>query len=301
MRRWRRKTGLERGTRGVRRCGAALALASLLAALPGAAGASAPGGVAETVPLWMHGPGAAGFAEEVPLWRRAPALPAASSDGGATLGASRPTETARRNARALLPALLSGLVPGAGQVRNGALLRGLGYFAVEVGGWIAYGAFRDGARDRLEEVARLTEYWDHTRYQDVATNPDSCSQYGCTYGLWSAEADSEIVRLAASDRTRYYEYLTREAYACGWASTLSRSIYRETWDDREAMLDAKRWMGRVIFLNHLVSAVDAFIGARARQIELGPGTRLDMNLRGLPPRVAATVRVTHRFGGPPRQ
>jgi hypothetical protein len=287
--------------RGVRGVVAALAIACLLASLPGAAGANAASGVPETVPLFLQGPGAAGFADGVPLWLRASHLPAASSDAERALDASQPQAAARSNARALWPALLSGLVPGAGQVRNGSLLRGLGFFAVEVGGWIAYGAFQAGSGERLDEVARLSAYWDHTRYQEVATDPDSCALHDCTYGLWSAEADSEIVWLSQSDETRYYEYLTREAYACGWDSTLSRSIYRETWDDREAMLDAKRWTGRLIFLNHLVSAVDAFIGARSRQIDLGQGTQLKMDVRGLPPRMVATVRVTRQFGGPSLQ
>lgn len=276
---------------------AALAIGAL-ACLPGAVGARAASSAGGAAPLLMRGPGAAGFADGVPAALRVSVAPSVSASAAQALDASQPRAVARRNARALWPALLSGLVPGAGQVRNGALLRGLGYLAVEVGGWIAYGAFRDGARERLGEVARLADYWDHARYQEVATNPDSCAFYGCTYGLWSAEADSEIVRLSGSDPTRYYEYLTREAYACGWNSTLSRSIFRETWSDRDAMLDAKRWMGRVIFLNHLVSAVDAFIGARARNVDLGAGTQLEMNVRGLPPRVAATVRVTRQFGGP---
>jgi hypothetical protein len=297
MTRHGRTPGNEGRTGGARQAFAGLALTCLLALLPSAAGANAASGVTDTVPLWMRGPGAVGFAEGVPLWLRASALPGASSGARAALDASPPRDIARRNARALWPALLSGLVPGAGQLRNGSLLRGLGYFAVEIGGWIAYDAFRDGSRERLGEVARLAAYWDHTRYQEVATNSDSCALYGCTYGLWSAEADSEIVQLSQSDRNRYYEYLARDAYACGWDSTLSRSLYRETWDDRETMLDAKRWMGRVIFLNHLVSAVDAFVGARTRHIDLGQGTHLEMDVRGLPPRMAATVRVTREFGG----
>lgn len=275
----------------------ALAIVCLAAWPALAPSARASGQASAAVPLWLHGPGAVGHPGGVPPWLGASSLPLAAT--AQPTGPSRP-RTAGRNARALGPALLSGLVPGAGQVRNGSLLRGIGYFVVEAGSWLAYASFRAGARERLGEVARLAGSWDPTRYRQRASDPDSCLRYGCQPGRWSAEADSEIVRLGTNpDDMRYYEYLTRDAYECGWDSTLTRSIYRESWNDREAMLDARRWMGRVIFLNHLVSAIDAFIGARAHQVSLGHATHLKWDVQGLPPRVETTVRLTRHFGGPP--
>jgi hypothetical protein len=275
--------------------GTTIALALLLAAT---ARADAP------VSLIARGPGSPAAVGTVPLWARAGVAPTPLA---ARFGATQSTGTraaASGNAKALWPALLSGLVPGAGQVRNGALLRGLGYFAIEIGGWVAYGAFRDGGKERWADLGRLadarTGSWEYERYHARAPDPDSCTAYGCVYGLWSETSDQEIRDLQTrEDRGRFYEYLTRDAYACGWDTPASRALYRGVWNDRESLLSAKRWAGRVILLNHFVSAIDAFIGARARRMQLDGQTQLSLDLHGLPRRIEPELRVTRRFGGPP--
>ncbi|MBM3316918.1 MAG: hypothetical protein FJY75_03605 [Candidatus Eisenbacteria bacterium] len=246
--------------------------------------------------------GQAGLAWAEPASRRAgTGQGRAGAPGGAhwlAIGSPSPSPPERRgNARALLAALMSAAVPGAGQLRNGAVLRGLGYFVLEVSGWVAYGAFRQSSREKRDEYAAFAgRHWDYERYHTRAPDPDSCSVYGCPSGMWSQPSDDEIAAsLESANRDRFYEYATRDAYACGWDSPDSRSIYRGLWKDRESALEAKRWTGRAIFLNHLVSAADAFIGARSLGLDLGERTQVRMHLRGSPLDVRPEVRLTHRF------
>jgi hypothetical protein len=207
------------------------------------------------------------------------------------------TDRRRGNSRALLTALMSAAVPGAGQLRNGSLLRGLGYFAVEVTGWVAYGAFQQSSREKRDEYGDLAaDDWDYSRYHTRAPDPDSCAFYDCGCGLWSPDGDAEIVaRMEAGDLSRFHEYLTRDAYACGWDSPLSREIYLGLWSDREDALGAQRWTGRLIFLNHLVSAVDAFVEARSLALDRDGQTQVQLRVRGplFDPR--PEVRITRRF------
>jgi hypothetical protein len=203
----------------------------------------------------------------------------------------------RGNSRALLTALMSAAVPGTGQLRNGSVLRGLGYLALEATGWVAYGAFKQSSREKRGEYGSLAEdHWDYDRYHTRAPDPDSCAAYDCGCGLWSPDSDAEIVaRMEAGDLTRFHEYLTRDAYACGWDSRMSHDIYLGLWGDREDALGALRWTGRLIFLNHLASAVDAFVEARSLRLDHDGQTQLQLRVRGSLFDPRPEVRITRRF------
>ncbi len=271
--------------------------------------------------LTLHGPAVAGSAGDapgvglagVPLWLSGPALTGAIAGGELSGGAvpgvqvwpqlasaadlrvgARP---ASGHARAFLAALMSGVIPGAGQLHNGSVLRGIGYLALEVGGWVAYTTFDKGSEEKEDELAlAATEYWSYERYHARAPDPDSCVAYECPCGAWSEGRDAEIVGVIESgDRGALLEYLTRDAYACGWDGSLSRQMYASLWGDREHLLDARGWLGRVIFLNHLVSAVDAFIEARSLKLNIGADTHVKFNVRGLPREVRPEIRVTSHF------
>ncbi len=200
-------------------------------------------------------------------------------------GAPEPAEAGTRmsSRQALVPALMSAVVPGSGQVRNGSLLKGIAFAAVELTGWMAWFSFDHQADEKYGDLGSFGgRYWDFERYRRVAQNPDSCQVHGCGCNLYSASADS-LIRLAeAQGGSRFYDYLTRDAYACGWDTQLSRDLYLELHGDREDLLDAKRITGRLIFLNHAVAAVDAFLQARRVRVAGLADVRLRMS--GLPGR-----------------
>jgi len=252
------------------------------------------------LPLWLAGPGAVtapwerAVAASLPEW---PGLGQAGAGAGGGGGNSGRDGSSRVVREAVVTALMSAVIPGAGQIRNGSILRGFGYFFIEVGGWVAYSAFRGGEEDKTAELGRTSAYWDYERYHERAPYLDSCQVYECPCGYWSLDRDEEIAGvIERGDESRFYEYITRDAYACGWDSPLSRRIYRGFWSDREDLRQAKSWSGRLIFLNHLVSAVDAFLEARKIRLQLDESTRVDFRMRGLPFRVRPEVRITRHFG-----
>jgi len=299
-----RLAGRERQWRARVRDGLAAALACGLLLAPQPAGSSmAPGPAhpaaaqAAAVPLWFSGPGATSFS-----WR--------SGDGADDLAGlaerlllTKAGESARPRARsvngsAFLTGLMSAVLPGAGQVRNGSYLRGFGYLAAEVTGWVAYTALRQGGNDKTGEMERFSaQYWSYEHYHTRAPDQDSCQAYECPCNAWTEERDSEIAgAIASGNSSRFLEYVGRDVYACGWDSPVSRSVYLSLWDDREDLRSARNWSSRLIFLNHLVSAVDAFLEARAIRLQVDSATQVRFDVRGLPFHARAEIRVTRRFG-----
>ncbi len=205
-------------------------------------------------------------------------------------------QTSTSSAQALLPALMSAVVPGTGQLRNGTVGRGLIFIVIEITGWAAYFSFDDNATEKEGEMDTFSNrYWSYDRYHSVAPYPDSCDVYGCPKNMWSQEADSLIVDAGDHGGTRYRQLLTRDSYACGWTNPTTRGSYQGLWDDREDQVEAKKVTGRVIFLNHLVSAAEAFMTARRMRLKVGDHTEVGLRLRGLPYEVQPQLVFTTRF------
>jgi hypothetical protein len=215
----------------------------------------------------------------------------AAGTGKTSGGAEGGTVTSRQ---ALVPALMSAVVPGSGQLRNGSVFKGLAFAAVELTGWMAWFSFRHQASEKYDDIESFGDrYWEYNRYRRVAQNPDSCAANECPYGLYSALADS-LIRLAQDQGgNRFYDYLTRDAYACGWDTHLSRNLYMDLHADREDLLDAKRITGRLIFLNHAVAAVDAFL--QARRVRVAGFADVGLRMTGLPGHPLAQLTFTKRW------
>ena len=261
-----------------------------------AAGRTLPaGGASAALSLWDRA-GEVGVVTSVrparqaqaaqPAWPQLPSLAQARDT-------EKPTNPSRK---AIVPALMSAVVPGAGQWKNGATLRALGFAAVELTGWVAYLTFKDGADEKRNQMGDFAErWWDYERYHEIAPDPAACEEAGCPKDEWSAEADSLIVLLESRSRGRFLDYITRDAYACGWDTPTSRHLYQGLWDDREDLQSAASFSGRMIFLNHLVSAVDAFLGARKLQVRLNRDTAMTIEVEGVPdhehPRLMLTSRL----------
>jgi len=241
-------------------------------------------------PIWLSGPNG-----DFAIWRAAGGswTPTVFDAGSIVAGdAGRPAGHSRNvNGPAFLTGLMSAILPGAGQMRNGSYVRGFGYLAAEVTGWLAYNAFRDGNSLKTGELERLAGWppdsgdghWSFVRYEEA--------------GCWNEDPASELRDVIDhGDRSRFLEYITRENYRCGWDSPLSFEIYHGIWSDREDLRSAQSWSSRLIFLNHLVSAVDAFLEARAIRLQLDRATQIRLDVRGLPFRPRPEVRITRHFG-----
>lgn len=232
-------------------------------------------------------------------WHEATAIPTLSQ---VTYGGGGDQVTSKD---ALKRALMSAIIPGTGQLRNGSLLRGIGYLAIEVGEWIAFTSFKSGIDTKTTELDRFANnYWFLDQYREGAYSS------GCSY---DSDADSLVTHAMDFNRSRFYDYLARDEYACGWDTTrvesgatdgmtteernafyhglrtLHKGKYVNIWDDREDLRSAKSFTGRMIFFNHLISAVDAFIEARKLRVPIGDlgevKFELDSNLKEVNPKL----------------
>jgi hypothetical protein len=183
--------------------------------------------------------------------------------------------------------LFSAAVPGAGQFYNGNR-RAFAYLAVEAVAWIAYFSFKSSGNNKEDEFKDYADFhWDLERYR-ASAGDSTC--------MWSQDADSLIVYFRDNNTDHYYEDIGKlEAYACGWDSQDNRGEYR---DIRSESNDLKSWSRRslmVVFLNHLVSAVDAFRTARSRELKIAPETELQMTIDGQWNRPRAVLRIVRHW------
>jgi hypothetical protein len=199
--------------------------------------------------------------------------------------------SAPRRTSPALAFLFSAGLPGTGQFYNGNR-RGFAYLAVEAVAWIAHLSFRSSGNKKEDEFKDFADlHWELGRYRDSVGDP------ACTGSRqWNEDADSLIVYFSENNRDHYYEDIGKlEAYACGWDTQANRQEYR---DLREESNDLKSWSRRALmfaFLNHLVSAVDAFRTARARELRLAPDTELKMDIGGKWNKPRATLRLVHHW------
>jgi hypothetical protein len=216
------------------------------------------------------------------------------SAGGDVPAGMDGSKTQASNRQAFVPALMSAVLPGSGQLRNGSVIKGVAFAAVELTGWMAWFSFRHQESEKYDDIESFGDrYWNYARYHRVAPNPDSCGVYECPCDFYTPEADSLILVTQEQGGDRFYDYLARDAYACGWDSPLSRDLYLDLQDDREDLLDAKRLTGRLIFLNHVVSAVDAFL--QARRVRVAGFADVGLRMAGPPGRPQAQLIFTKQW------
>jgi hypothetical protein len=184
-----------------------------------------------------------------------------------------------------LAALLSAGLPGAGQRYVGENSAWL-YAAVEAAGWGGWWWYRRDAgrlRDRAEGVAGVPE--------DPAA--------GWSFERWSqaTEGDAgELVALYRVDREAFYNSIASDPrYVAGWATDEARAEFGALRIRADSRLSRSRQISTGIWLNHLVSAVNALRAARFNNMPLSRrvGVRIEGGFhRGGP---AVAVALERRF------
>lgn len=181
---------------------------------------------------------------------------------------------------------LSALVPGAGHLYLGEG-SGWAYLLVETAGWIGQRLSVRDAEKRGDEMAAFVG-----------------SPYDTTAG-WTLErfeahggGDADyLLRLWAGDREAYYrELATNPAYLGGFASAnpsneLSRFVGLRS--DRDSRLRLAGRLETLLWLNHVVAAIDAFRTARIHNLPLRQQYQLKLAQKirhGRPEFRAALVR-----------
>jgi hypothetical protein len=174
-------------------------------------------------------------------------------------------------------AVMSGALPGSGQYyvgENSAVWWAL----AEAAGWTAYAVFTDRSDLKKDQA------------QGFAGNPDSTSS-NWSFQRWSqstGNATADLQRLYAGDPDAFFYLIGHnDTYLSGWAGNSSdtRSQYRGAYDESQQAKSRAHMAIGVLWLNHLLSAVDALRAARNHNLRLNGGTQLK-------------VRTSWHDGGP---
>ncbi len=168
-------------------------------------------------------------------------------------------------------ATFSAAVPGAGQFYNGENSGWL-YALAEAAGWTARYLFRSRADDLEKDVVAF------------AGSPwDSASAW--SFQRWSAATGQDPSGIAAiyeADREGFYLRIADDpAYGDGWkgATDDTRVNFKVIRDRRERFLLRARGTSTFLWINHVVSALDALRIARNHNRTLGPDVRLRVGTR----------------------
>lgn len=184
-----------------------------------------------------------------------------------------------------LAAGFSAVLPGAGQIYAGegnAVLFAL----VEVAGWTVNRIFLHKARterDRSASVAGdpadATSAWSFERYSE-ATGEDA----------------AELRAIWAQDRQAFYEMIARDpAYQAGWNDESMRSELFGIRDAARGYSDRAFTAGAVLWINHLLAAVDALRAARLHNVMLQQNLELKLQSSLRRGRPAVTATLVRRF------
>jgi hypothetical protein len=186
--------------------------------------------------------------------------------------------------------LLSAAVPGTGELYNGSN-RGFIFLGVEALSWLAYFSFDASGDEKEVEFERFADtHWDIDRLKESLTDPN-CPD---------PRPDSlDIVRIEdfrESNDQHYYEDVGKlDVYQCGWDAPQNRDSYRSIRRESNRLLTNARRAKTVAFINHIASAVDAFLLAKRYNKSLGQGIDMKLEMIADVQNPRGKVTFTRRF------
>lgn len=182
-------------------------------------------------------------------------------------GVARPRPGERSAVAAMA---MSAALPGTGQLYAGRP-SGLGYAAVEVAGWVGWALLkRNGDRLRSDAGALAglpadsASAWSFQRYE-AASGGDA----------------SQLKSLYAADREAFYDAIGGDGrYAAGWNDAGTRARFVDLRRSSDRRLSASRWTGVGLWVNHLVSAVQALRAVKLGNMNVDLGNHIELKARG---------------------
>lgn len=165
-------------------------------------------------------------------------------------------------------AAMSAAVPGSGEVYSGDH-RGLWFALAEVVGWTTHALLRNRGHQLQDDAAHFagpptdsTSRWSFSRWAS-ATRQDS----------------SSMVALYKGDRQAFYDLIANDPhYLAGWDGTSSQATFAAYRSHAEDRLRVGRYAAMGLWLNHVVSGLDALRLARLHNVPLR--RNLDLRVRG---------------------
>jgi hypothetical protein len=168
--------------------------------------------------------------------------------------------TGARSMSPALAGLLSALVPGSGQLAQGQR-RGWFYLGAEVVSVFSAVALRSAGDQAEEDYQQYADaHWAWQRYETATSCGDGLGPVN-----FELERD-QLLDVYENARDQYYEDIGRlNVYACGLDVLDHRGEYEGMRSDANGLFSAARYAVTAMFLNHVVSAVDAAKSASNRR------------------------------------
>lgn len=159
---------------------------------------------------------------------------------------------------------LSAALPGAGQIYAGER-RGFAFAAVEAIGWLGWLLLRRGADD-LREDARM-----------LAGSPEDSSS-AWSFERWedtTLEDAAALRALYAADREAFEAAIAQDRrYAAGWSSAEAQARFGDLRRRSDRHLVHARTTEGVLWVNHVLAALDAVRAVKVHNLPLSRGVEL---------------------------
>jgi len=159
--------------------------------------------------------------------------------------------------------LLSGLVPGAGEIYNGSFIKGCVFIGVEVLGWSLYFTNNNKGKDIEDEFHRFADtYWSEERYNHYL------DVYIQQYGKEPTNLTHEIPE---EKDQQYYEMIGKyDQFVSGWEDcddwnghSDNRFYYEDRRYQSNKHLKRALTVTSIIFVNRIISLIDTIWGVKS--------------------------------------
>jgi len=186
--------------------------------------------------------------------------------------------------------LFSAVVPGSGQLYNGAK-RGFVYMGVEALSWFAYFSFHKAGDDKEVEFERYADgHWDIDRLKAAVSDTT------CPDPVPNQDDIERLEEFRDSNEQHYYEDIGKlDVYQCGWDNQANRDAYRDMRQESNRLLTNARRATTLAFINHIASAVDAFLLTKKYNKHLGQGIDLKFEMMADVRNPRGKITFTRRF------
>ena len=201
--------------------------------------------------------------------------------------------------------LMSAVIPGTGQAAEGRN-RAFAYLGLEALAWIAHFSWIDaGNKTEGEYEAYARRHWKFAQWDSLASESNPNCQAIPPNVSYADSKETLQGYEETGNYQHYYEDIGKlEAYRSGWDDFLceqpdvispNRADYRGMREESNDYLDKARNALTVIFLNHVVSAVDAYRTAKGARMKLPGGTDLKVNIGGSLEHPKFGLRVSRKW------
>ena len=159
--------------------------------------------------------------------------------------------------------LLSGILPGAGEIYNGSFIKGCVFIGVEVLGWSLYFTDNSKGKDIEDEFHRFADtYWSEERYLYYL------ELYRQQYGKDPTNLTHE---LPEEKTQQYYEMIGKyDQFVCGWEDcdewdgySSKRLNYEDERYQSNKYLKRALTVTSIIFVNRIISLIDTIWGVKS--------------------------------------